>query len=184
MVPDYRLSEVLEDIQEAPSSSPAGHPEFRDNCSALLSYDLRFLNYARDPQILDMVEQLIEARHRALEHELLRQAALNGKKTPMHQDGEYWPIVPLATCTVWIAIDEATVENAVPALYPGLPQAAPADGARGEKRAELHAQPRARAHRVRREYGRGPDPAGGRDGLPRRLHRARLRREPLTRAAA
>jgi Phytanoyl-CoA dioxygenase (PhyH) len=28
-----------------------------------------------------------------------------GTKTPWHQDGEYWPIRPLATCTVWIAVD-------------------------------------------------------------------------------
>jgi ectoine hydroxylase-related dioxygenase (phytanoyl-CoA dioxygenase family) len=45
--------------------------------------------------------------------------ALNGKKTPMHQEGEYWPIVPLATCTVWIAIDEATVENGCLRYIPG-----------------------------------------------------------------
>ena len=37
----------------------------------------------------------------------------------MHQDGEYWPIVPLATCTVWIAIDEATVENGCLRYIPG-----------------------------------------------------------------
>jgi hypothetical protein len=55
VVPDYRLSAaVLEDIREAHTQLLARHPEhpeFRDNCSALLSYDLRFLNYARDPQI-------------------------------------------------------------------------------------------------------------------------------------
>ena len=37
----------------------------------------------------------------------------------MHQDGEYWPIVPLATCTVWIAIDAATVENGCLRYIPG-----------------------------------------------------------------
>jgi ectoine hydroxylase-related dioxygenase (phytanoyl-CoA dioxygenase family) len=37
----------------------------------------------------------------------------------MHQDGEYWPIVPLATCTVWIAIDEATVESGCLRYIPG-----------------------------------------------------------------
>ena len=63
VVPDYRLAgEVLEDIREAHTqllTRHPQHPEFRDNCSALLSYDLRFLNYARDPKFLDMVEQLI-----------------------------------------------------------------------------------------------------------------------------
>ncbi len=37
--------------------------------------------------------------------------ARNGLETPWHQDGEFWPIRPLATCTVWIAIDEANKQN-------------------------------------------------------------------------
>ena len=36
---------------------------------------------------------------------------INGHATPWHQDGQYWPIRPLATCTVWLAIDDANVEN-------------------------------------------------------------------------
>lgn len=45
--------------------------------------------------------------------------AVNGKKTPWHQDGEYWPLRPLATCTVWLAIDDATVENGCLKFMPG-----------------------------------------------------------------
>jgi ectoine hydroxylase-related dioxygenase (phytanoyl-CoA dioxygenase family) len=123
VVPDYRLSDqVLEDIREAHTQLLARHPEhpeFRDNCSALLSYDLRFLNYARDPKILDMVEQLIGPDIALWNMSFFAKPALNGKKTPMHQDGEYWPIVPLATCTVWVAIDEATVENGCLQYIPG-----------------------------------------------------------------
>jgi ectoine hydroxylase-related dioxygenase (phytanoyl-CoA dioxygenase family) len=120
VVPDYRLShDVLEDIREAHTQLLARHPEFRDNCAALLSHDLRFLNYARDPKILDMVEQLIGPDIALWNMSFFAKPALNGKKTPMHQDGEYWPIVPLATCTVWIAIDEATVENGCLRYIPG-----------------------------------------------------------------
>ena len=32
-------------------------------------------------------------------------------EVPWHQDGHYWPIRPLATCTIWVAIDDSTVEN-------------------------------------------------------------------------
>lgn len=35
------------------------HPEFEDYCGSILNYDLGFLNYARDPAILNMVEQCI-----------------------------------------------------------------------------------------------------------------------------
>jgi ectoine hydroxylase-related dioxygenase (phytanoyl-CoA dioxygenase family) len=45
-----------------------------------------------------------------------------GTKTPWHQDGEYWPIEPLATCTVWIAIDASTEENGCLQVIPGSHQ--------------------------------------------------------------
>ena len=34
-----------------------------------------------------------------------------GYETPWHQDGHYWPIRPLANCTVWVALEQSTVEN-------------------------------------------------------------------------
>ena len=37
----------------------------------------------------------------------------------MHQDGHYWPIRPLATCTVWVAIDDSTAENGCLRVVPG-----------------------------------------------------------------
>lgn len=120
VVPDYRLPEAqLEEIRDRHSALLRRHPEFRDNASALLSYDLGFLNYARDPVILDMVEQLIGPDICLWNMSFFAKPALNGKKTPWHQDGQYWPIRPLATTTVWIAIDAATVENGCLRYIPG-----------------------------------------------------------------
>ena len=121
--PDYRLpAETLEKIRadhDRLLAEHPNHPEFRDNCSALLSYDLRFLNYARNPDILDMVEQLIGPDIALWNMSFFAKPAVNGKRTPWHQDGQYWPISPLATCTVWIAIDDATVENGCMRFIPG-----------------------------------------------------------------
>ena len=120
VVPDYRLSdETLAAIRKDHDRLLARYPSFRDNCSALLSYDLAFLNYARDPHILDMAEQLIGPDIALWNMSFFAKPALNGKKTPYHQDGEYWPIRPLATCTVWIAVDDATVENGCLRFIPG-----------------------------------------------------------------
>jgi ectoine hydroxylase-related dioxygenase (phytanoyl-CoA dioxygenase family) len=120
VVPDYRLSdEVLQSIRRDHDRLLAAHPEFRDNCSALLTYDMAFLNYARDPNILDMVEQLIGPDIALWNMSFFAKPAHNGKQTPYHQDGEYWPIRPLATCTVWIAVDDATVENGCMQFIPG-----------------------------------------------------------------
>ncbi|MFP6696766.1 MAG: phytanoyl-CoA dioxygenase family protein [Alphaproteobacteria bacterium] len=120
VVPDYRLgADVLDAIRRDHDRLLASHPDFRDNCPALLSYDLAFLNYARDRRILDMAEQLIGPDIALWNMSFFAKPALNGKKTPFHQDGEYWPIRPLATCTVWIAVDAATVENGCLRLLPG-----------------------------------------------------------------
>jgi len=120
VVPDYRLpEETLLDIRRDHNRLLEQHPEFRDNCSVLLSYDLSFLNYARNSTILDMVAQLIGDDICLWNMSFFAKPALNGKKTPYHQDGEYWPIRPLSTCTVWIAVDEATVENGCLRYIPG-----------------------------------------------------------------
>jgi len=120
VVPDYQLSkETLESIRRDHDRLLAAHPDFRDNCSALLSHDMAFLNYARNPHILDMAEQLIGPDIALWNMSFFAKPAHNGKKTPFHQDGEYWPIRPTATCTVWIAVDDATPENGCLKLIAG-----------------------------------------------------------------
>ena len=42
-----------------------------------------------------------------------------GKRTPWHQDGDYYPIKPLETMSIWIAIDDATRENGCMRYIPG-----------------------------------------------------------------
>lgn len=43
----------------------------------------------------------------------------DGKKVAWHQDATYWPLTPTKTCTVWLAIDDATPENANMRFIPG-----------------------------------------------------------------
>lgn len=121
--PDYRLPEsTLEAIREDHARLLAEHPdrpEFRDNCSALLHFDIGFLQYARNAEILDMVEQLIGPDIALWNMSFFAKPAEGGKRTPWHQDGKYWPIRPLATCTVWIAVDDATTENGCMRFIPG-----------------------------------------------------------------
>jgi ectoine hydroxylase-related dioxygenase (phytanoyl-CoA dioxygenase family) len=112
VIPDFRLPEAtLAEIRAGHDRLLAKHPEFRDYCSCLLQYDTGFLNFARQPAILDMVEQVLGPDFALWNSSFFAKPAGNGKRTPWHQDGEYWPIRPLATCTVWIAVDAATPEN-------------------------------------------------------------------------
>ena len=58
-----------------------------------------------------MVSQLIGPDIALWNMSFFAKPALSGKRTPWHQDGEYWPIRPLATCTAWLALDDSTPEN-------------------------------------------------------------------------
>ena len=43
----------------------------------------------------------------------------DGKRVSWHQDASYWPLTPSKAVTVWLAIDDATVENACVRFIPG-----------------------------------------------------------------
>lgn len=112
VIPEFRLSAgKLERIKQLHSALLERHPEFRDYCNALLDYEPAFREFAEDPEILDMVGQIIGPDFALWNMSFFAKPAHGGKRTPWHQDGEYWPIRPLATCTVWLAVDAATPEN-------------------------------------------------------------------------
>ena len=43
----------------------------------------------------------------------------DGRRVSWHQDASYWPLTPSKTVTVWLAIDDADVENACMRFIPG-----------------------------------------------------------------
>jgi ectoine hydroxylase-related dioxygenase (phytanoyl-CoA dioxygenase family) len=70
-----------------------------------------FMAAARHPGVLDAVEQVLGPDIVLWITRILCKPAVVGREVPWHQDGEYWPMRPLATCSVWIAIDTATPVN-------------------------------------------------------------------------
>ncbi len=120
VVPEYRIpGKMLDDIREMSKRLVHEYKEFRDYCPTLLAYETGFLTVARHPQILDMVEQILGPNFALWNSSFFSKPANNGKATPWHQDGEYWPIRPMATCTAWLAIDTATEENGCLEYIPG-----------------------------------------------------------------
>jgi ectoine hydroxylase-related dioxygenase (phytanoyl-CoA dioxygenase family) len=109
----------LADIRGAHARLIARYPEYNDYCSALLAFDTWYLTVARIPEILDMVAQVLGDDIALWNASFFAKPARTGSKTPWHQDGEYWPIRPLATCTVWIAVDASTPENGCLRVIPG-----------------------------------------------------------------
>lgn len=120
VIPDYRLSEsTLADIRAAHSQFIERYPAFVDYCPALIPLDPCFLEFARDESILNMVGQVLGNDFALWNSSFFAKPARVGTRTPWHQDGEYWAMRPLATCTVWMAIDDATPENGCLRFIPG-----------------------------------------------------------------
>ena len=130
IVPDYRLPDaMLERMREALEALMAANPHLAaDNmlCPHLMEAGVQglkgdpvWLEFASHPDILDFVEQLIGPDFLLWGTTVFGKPAFSGKEVPMHQDGEYWPIRPLATCSAWIALDDTTPENGCLRVIPG-----------------------------------------------------------------
>lgn len=120
VIPDFRLGQGgLDAIRSAHKQLIENYPYFSDYCPALLPFDTGFLEFARDETILDMVSQVIGNDIALWNMSFFAKPAQLGSKTPWHQDGEYWAMRPLATCTVWLAVDDSTPENGCLRVIPG-----------------------------------------------------------------
>jgi hypothetical protein len=77
------------------------------------------LDLARDAEIVDLVSDVIGDNVILWGVHVFCKPAGDGYETPWHQDGHYWPIRPLATCTVWLAIEPSTRANGCLRVIPG-----------------------------------------------------------------
>ena len=130
VIPDYRLpADVLTVMQAEVDHLIAKNPEVRPEAlsgahnpwgqSAKLVGSQAFLDLCCHPEILDMVEQLIGPDIVLWGSQLFCKPAGDGLAVPWHQDGQYWPLDPLATVTVRIAFDGSTPENGCMRYIPG-----------------------------------------------------------------
>lgn len=130
VIPDYRLpDDVLARMQAEVDHLIARNPGVRPEAlsgahnpwgqSARLIGSQAFLDLCCHDEILDMVEQLIGPDIVLWGSQLFCKPAGHGLAVPWHQDGQYWPLDPLATVTVRIAIEDSTPENGCMRYIPG-----------------------------------------------------------------
>ncbi len=130
LIPRYQLSTGRTDALRAtvdrliaanpgvrPEKLVSAHIEGRNAEGVVGSSD--FLDLAHEPAILDMVEQVIGPDIILWGCHIFCKPAGDGLETPFHQDGHYWPIRPLATCTVWVALEPSTRDNGCLQVIPG-----------------------------------------------------------------
>lgn len=106
-----RNSHVTSDIIMAPHQTNGG--------SMGIVGSEKFLEFARHPALVTVARQLIGDDIILWGTTLFGKPAHNGKETPWHQDGEYYPIRPLEVLTIWIPLDDVTPENGPMKFIPG-----------------------------------------------------------------
>ncbi|NQV20857.1 MAG: phytanoyl-CoA dioxygenase family protein [Rhodospirillales bacterium] len=111
-----RLIAARSDLR--PEFIPLPHVPWDDSAEAH-EIAAEFLGYATDPRILDLVESVIGPDIIFWTAALFCKPPGDGMELPWHQDGQYWPIEPPATVTVWIALDAADKHNGSMRYVPG-----------------------------------------------------------------
>ena len=112
-----RVAELRGALDRVIKANPGVRPEqlvsahIEEARSEGVSGDNAFLDLAMDEEIVDIVSQVIGPDVILWGCQIFCKPGGDGMEVPWHQDGHYWPIRPLATCTVWIAIDDSRIEN-------------------------------------------------------------------------
>lgn len=84
-----------------------------------LHTDSTFRDVATDPQVLDLVEQLMGPDLILWNTLVFYKRGAAGPSVPWHRDGFSYPIDPIATTSLWIAITPSTTGNGCLRVVPG-----------------------------------------------------------------
>lgn len=131
VTPDFRLGEAaLAEIRDASEALVNARPDIRpefiplphvpfDGSAEAKALARRFLDFARRPEILDLVESVTGPDIVFWTAALFCKPGGDGRPVPWHQDGVYWPLEPMETVTVWVALDASDEENGCMKYLPG-----------------------------------------------------------------
>ena len=130
VVPGYRVPlrriEVLrKTLQRLIADNPGVRPErlvsahLEGNNTEGVRGSRDFLDLACDPELVELVSGVVGEDVILWGCQIFCKPGGDGMEVPWHQDGHYWPIRPLATCTAWIALDASDQENGCLRVIPG-----------------------------------------------------------------
>jgi ectoine hydroxylase-related dioxygenase (phytanoyl-CoA dioxygenase family) len=72
-----------------------------------------------DPHILDIVEKFIGPNIALFAAHYIAKPPLISQSVLWHQDGTYWPLVPMEVTSLWVAGTDSCVENGCMRVIPG-----------------------------------------------------------------
>lgn len=91
----------------------------------LVQEDDRFRALGLNERIVAVVAQILGPDIKLFRNSLLLKPPAVGSAKGWHQDSPYWPIEPMALCSCWFPLDDATLENGCMVVIPGGHRAGP-----------------------------------------------------------
>jgi len=85
----------------------------------LVQEDDRFRKLGLHENIRSILTRILGSDIKMFRNSLLLKPPQVGSAKGMHQDSPYWPIEPMALCSCWFPLDDATPENGCMAVIPG-----------------------------------------------------------------
>jgi ectoine hydroxylase-related dioxygenase (phytanoyl-CoA dioxygenase family) len=101
---------------EASAASPM---ERLRKVEGLVEHEEAFTRLAADSRVLDVMQDLIGPDIKLFRDALMMKPPRHGSAKPYHQDSAYWQIDPPDLVSVWMALDDATLENGCMRVIPG-----------------------------------------------------------------
>lgn len=114
-----RLTERLVAENPQMADAPIASPHVPGSGPQAVKGDRAFLQIATQPDILDLVEQIVGPDIILWGTTMFYKKPRQANATPWHRDGFAWPIEPLATTSIWIAAYDSTVANGCLRCIPG-----------------------------------------------------------------
>jgi ectoine hydroxylase-related dioxygenase (phytanoyl-CoA dioxygenase family) len=74
---------------------------------------------AHDPRVLSIAESVMGPNLILLFTHLFCKPASSNRSVPWHQDGPFWPVTPMKSCTIWVALDDVDEGNGAMKIIPG-----------------------------------------------------------------
>ena len=85
----------------------------------LMSDDPFWVRLVGDDRLLDIAEIFVGENIALFASHYISKPSSDGRPVLWHQDGSYWPLEPMEVVTLWLAVDESTVENGCMRVIPG-----------------------------------------------------------------
>jgi hypothetical protein len=129
LVPKFRFSsDDVAKLQRLTRKAVAENPDKVDqplvmlhvpgNAVQPIKTTKEWMDIAAHPRLLDIAEQLIGPDIVLWDCGVFYKKSGGGPATPWHRDGTYWPIKPLVSISVWIAVFDSFIENACLRMIP------------------------------------------------------------------